>query len=95
MNGWQFEWDPAKASANLRKHRVSFDEASTVFEDPNVWREYDAEHADEEDRWRVIGISAKLRMLSVVYLKADEKTIRLISARRANQAETLRYTGEI
>jgi uncharacterized DUF497 family protein len=94
LNGLQFEWDRAKAASNLRKHAVSFEEAETVFEDPNAWRQYDTSHSSDEDRWRVIGISMKLRLLSVIYLKADEKTIRLISARRTNQAEALRYTGE-
>ena len=87
-----FEWDPGKASANRRKHGVSFDEAATVFDDPNAKEEYDGQHADVEDRWIVIGLSNRLRLLVVSYTKRDE-AIRIISARRATKAEARRYAG--
>jgi uncharacterized DUF497 family protein len=94
LNGLKFEWDPAKAASNLRKHGVSFEEAQTVFEDRNAKHEFDASHSSGEDRWRVLGLSNKLRLLSVIYAKKDEKTIRLISARRATKAEARRYAGK-
>lgn len=88
----RFEWNDAKAANNLRKHKVSFEEATTVFDDADAWLQYDHEHSENEDRWRVVGLSGKGRLLSVIYTKRHE-TIRIISARGANQAEEGRYTG--
>jgi uncharacterized DUF497 family protein len=87
-----FEWSDEKASSNFRKHKVSFDEASTVFDDPNAFGQYDHEHSTHEDRWRVIGMSSKGRLVSVIYTQRHE-AIRIISARRANKAEKGRYPG--
>ena len=96
MNGLKFEWDPKKAARNVRKHGISFEEAQTVFEDPNHWLDFDREHSDEEERSLIIGLSSRMRFLSVVYTEHDEtiQLIRIISARRANSTETRRYTGE-
>jgi uncharacterized DUF497 family protein len=94
VGGLKFEWDPAKAAKNVRNHGISFDEARTVFDDPHVWVEYDGEHSRIEDRWRAIGFSNRLRLLSVVYTKRNETAIRLISARRATKAEGGRYAVE-
>ena len=91
MNGKQFEWDPAKAKANRRKHGITFEEAATVFGDTNAIVEYDARHSMIEDRWRLIGLSSRLRVLTVVYTRRHE-AIRIISARRATKAESRRYT---
>ncbi len=93
MNELRFEWDDDKAIANLRKHRVSFSEAESAFDDPHRKRAFDASHSAVEDRWLLIGISKRLRLLAVAYTKRNEK-IRIINARRANQAEESRYTGE-
>jgi len=93
LKGDEFDWDDAKASLNRRKHRVSFEEASTIFDDPNRLTEYDVDHSDVEDRWLLIGLSNRFRLLTVAYTKRNEK-IRIISARRANQRETRRYAGE-
>jgi uncharacterized DUF497 family protein len=90
----QFEWDSAKAAGNVRKHRVSFEEAASVFSDPRRLREYDLEHAGTEDREIVIGFSAKLRLLMVVVYEREEGYIRIISARRATRQEGLRYFRE-
>jgi uncharacterized DUF497 family protein len=90
----QFEWDPEKAAKNFRKHRVSFGEAQTVFDDPNGHVEYDTEHAKVEERWRVLGLSNRLRLLSVIYAKKEQDTVRIISARRASAAEKGRYTSQ-
>jgi uncharacterized DUF497 family protein len=89
----RFEWDAAKAADNALKHDVTFEEAQTAFDDPNVVIEYDEEHSREEDRRRAIGFSYRWRLISVIYTKRDEETIRLISARRTTPAEARRYAG--
>ncbi len=66
-----FDWDKDKANANRGKHRVAFDEAQTVFEDPNVKLGYDERHSEYEDRWRAIGLSHRLRLLTVAYTKRN------------------------
>ena len=86
----EFDWDDDKAALNRRKHNVSFEEAITAFDDPNLRRDYDGKHAQIEDRWLIIGISKRLRLLTVAYTLRDEK-IRLITARRATKAEESRY----
>jgi len=88
-----FEWDADKAATNRRKHGVSFEEAESVFDDPSQQVEFDQEHSDREDRWIVLGLSSRFRLLLVAYTKRHE-AIRIISARRANKTETRRYTGE-
>ena len=92
MTEREFEWDDAKAARNARKHRVEFREAETVWLDPNRIGASDETHSDEEERSVTIGLSSRLR-LGVVFTERHE-AIRIISARRANQAETRRYTGE-
>jgi len=94
LNELKFEWDPAKAAENLRKHRVSFKEASTVCEDPNRIVEPDWLHTTRtEFRQCVLGLSEKLRLLLVIFTERDE-AIRIISARRATKAESRRYAGK-
>ena len=94
MSERKFEWDAEKADANFRKHRVSFDEAKTAFDDPNARARYDAGHSEVEDRWQLIGLSGRLRLLIVIYAKGNEATFRLISARRATRAEEGGYAVE-
>ena len=91
MSDLSFEWDRSKANANLKKHRVSFLEARTAFDDPHTVLEYDAVHSEHEDRWILSGLSEKGRLLTIAYAKADEKIYRIISARRATSAEKARY----
>jgi uncharacterized DUF497 family protein len=94
LNGLQFEWDPVKAEINLRKHRVSFEEASGVWSDPHRIMEPDVLHSTEEEyREQALGLSEKPRLLLVIFTERNE-TIRIISARRANQREAHRYVGE-
>ena len=85
-----FEWDQGKALANLLKHGVAFDEARSVFLDPNALDGSDESHSQQELRaWR-LGRSAEGRVLLIVYTKrrrGDEEAIRLISARRASRRE--------
>ena len=85
-----FEWDDAKAEANLKKHKISFPEATTVFEDPYVLIESDELHSKDELRAFATGFSARSRVLLVVYAERRER-IRLIGARKANMAERRKY----
>lgn len=88
----RFTWDPAKAKANLRKHRVSFDEAKTVFYDEEALLINDPDHSESEDRFVLLGMSAMPRVLLVVHsYRDDDRTIRLISARKARAAERVIY----
>ena len=95
MNVVRFVWDKAKAAENLRKHGVSFDEASTVFADENARLKHDPDHSQEEDRYILLGISAKLRMLIVCHVYREEQIIRLVSARKATRNEHKQYGGYI
>jgi hypothetical protein len=92
---YQFEWDETKAAANEEKHDVTFELASSVFYDPHVLTVADLEHSETEERWYSIGIARNAALLSVVYLWSDADPagikIRLISARRATQAEHRQY----
>ena len=88
-----FEWDDSKALTNLLKHKVSFIEAATVFDDPYVIVEPDLAHSAEELRELAIGFSTEERVLLVVYLEREER-IRLISARRATPEERRRYESQ-
>jgi len=88
-----FEWDPAKAASNLRKHGVTFDEAELIFYDQNAIFEQDSVQ-DGEQRWLAIGFSAGLLLLTVVHLTLEENDtefIRIISARPADHRERSRY----
>jgi uncharacterized DUF497 family protein len=82
----QFEWEPNKAAANLRKHRVSFREAASVLEDTLSTTFPDQAHSAEETRFVTIGASAGGRILVVAHTERDD-TIRIISARRATRSE--------
>jgi len=88
---YRFEWDPAKALANERKHGISFDEAKTVFGDEYALHMYDGPHSWDEERFIIIGRSERQRHLFVVYVDRSEVTLRLISARRATLRERRDY----
>ena len=87
-----FVWDESKATINRKKHKISFEEAQTVFDDSEALRIYDPDHSDEEDRFLLLGLSSALRMLVVChcYRESDEQ-IRIISARKATRTEALTY----
>ena len=88
----RFEWDPAKNASNIRRHQVSFDEASTAFLDENALLVDDPDHSDGEDRFVLLGLSASLRLLLVCHCyKANGGLIRLISARKADRQERRDY----
>ena len=88
-----FEWDDQKATINLKKHGVSFEEASTIFDDPYVLIESDGTSSFEELRAQATGFSARSRVLLVVYTERTER-IRLISARRASPDERRKYESQ-
>lgn len=92
MKPLRFTWDPAKAQANLRKHGVSFAEAQSVFYDENAVEFYDDGHSEWEDRFLLLGLSAKLRLLIVCHCyRAEDGVIRLISARKATSQDASHY----
>ena len=86
----RFEWDPAKAAANLEKHGVSFPEATTVFGDPFELTVPDPDHSEQEQRFLSLGLSAENRVLLVAYTERGE-TIRIIHARTAAPKERRTY----
>ena len=92
MDELRFSWDPRKAKSNLRKHGVSFEEAETVFFDEHALLIDDPEASATEDRFVVLGLSAKPRVLLVCHcLREDGQLIRIISARRPNKNEEREY----
>src|ERR1039458_9163458 len=87
-----FEWDEAKAESNLRKHGISFDDAVEVFYDPYAVIEQDG--VDGELRWLAIGRVARIAVLYVAHTiesEGHDEVIRIISARRADRRERMRY----
>lgn len=89
---FHFEWDGQKDKANQRKHRVSFDEARTVFLDENARLISDPDHSRDEERFILLGLSIRLRILVVshCYVKGED-AIRIISARKAATKEKHEY----
>jgi len=88
-----FEWDSRKATTNLRKHGVRFEEAQSVFYDEFATQFSDDKHSSDEDRFIMLGISNQSRLLTVVHCVRDGDTIRIISARRATRTERSHYQG--
>ena len=88
----RFEWDPRKDAENQRKHRVSFEEAESVFSDEHALLIDDPEHSTTEDRFVLLGLSVRFRVLLVVHsYQEQDAVIRIISARRATKQERSRY----
>jgi uncharacterized DUF497 family protein len=85
-----FEWDPGKARQNRRKHRVSFQEAATVFGDPLAVTYPDPDHSTSEHRFITVGMSSAGRLLIVAHVDRDED-IRIISVRQTTQRERKHY----
>ena len=93
MSMLEFEWDPKKAAANLKRHRVSFEEARTVFLDEQAKLIDDPDHSSDEDRFVLLGISGLLRVLLVCHCYRQQgQTIRIISARKSSQGEARQYS---
>ncbi len=92
MSELTFSWDDRKEHENQRKHGISFDEATTAFADENARLKHDPDHSQAEDRFVLLGFSAKLRLLVVVHAyRQDDKEIRIISARKAVPKERKQY----
>lgn len=91
----KFEWDPAKAASNIRKHGVSFEEAIIVFKDPLAFIFDDTAHSEHEHREIIIGMSALRRMLLVCFVEKYEDTIRIVSARPATRQEIKDYEENV
>jgi len=88
----KFEWNPAKAASNLKKHGVSFEEAQTVFYDEFAVQFYDEPHSAEEDRFLMLGMSSGAHLLLVCHCERDGgDIIRIISARKATKQESAHY----
>ena len=92
MSMIEFQWDEAKNISNQQKHNVSFEEAQSVFYDPYARVLADAQHSEEEERFIILGLSARLHVLIVCHCyRENEEIIRIISARKANRSETAQY----
>lgn len=89
----EFEWDTRKATQNLQKHKVSFTEAATVFDDPLSITVADPDHSTEEERFLIVGQSHRPRMLIVSFTDREDR-IRIISARELTRAERKTYEEE-
>lgn len=90
----RFDWDPAKAASNLKKHQVSFEEAKTVFFDDFAVQFFDDEHSQDEERSVMLGMSSTARQLVVCHCeRAEGEVIRIISARKATRGEAAFYKG--
>lgn len=92
MSSLRFEWDPAKATINLRKHGVSFEEAQSVFADERARLIDDPDHSEDEDRFILLGLSSSMRVLVVAHCyRSEGNVIRIISARKATREEQRYY----
>jgi uncharacterized DUF497 family protein len=86
-----FEWDTDKEDKNIAKHGVGFKEASTVFDDPDSKWDPDPLHSEDEERFYILGVSDKTRLLLVCYCEVVNDKIRIISARGTTENEKSKY----
>ena len=92
MENLQFQWDERKNRSNQKKHGVSFEEASSVFYDEYAIQFYDPDHSEDEDRFIMLGMSIKLRVLVICHcFREDDAIVRLISARKVDRQEENDY----
>ena len=92
MEDLRYEWDERKNRANQRKHGVPFEEARTALLDENARRVSDPDHSIDEDRYILVGLSTRLRLLVVCHsYRESERVIRIISARKADRTERRDY----
>jgi uncharacterized DUF497 family protein len=93
---YNFEWDPAKARENLRKHKISFERASQIFLDALAISIPDEEHSEDEERWTTIGKNGGGTLLVLIHtfreIDAENFNVRLISARKATKREEKEYS---
>jgi uncharacterized protein len=94
---YEFDWDRAKASANVSKHAVDFKVAATVFKDPLAATIFDRDHSSDEQRWVTIGKDEQERYILVVHtfqeVEPNRASVRIISARRPTKREIAQYEG--
>ena len=92
MEPLRFEWDIRKEKANVKKHGISFEEARNAFYDEDAIEFFDPDHSDDEDRFILLGMSFQLRVLVVCHcFRESETVVRILSARKADQAEERDY----
>jgi hypothetical protein len=91
MNERKFIWDESKNRINIKKHRVSFEEARSVFSDKNFFIMPDTDHSFGEERFIILGESIERNLLLVCYCERNENIIRIISARKAEKREKIMY----
>ena len=95
MDDLKFDWEKSKAALNKKKHGVSFEEAATVSYDEDALEFYDPDHSPEEDRFFMLGLSFRARILIVSHCTRESGSIiRIISARKATKLEAERYWEE-
>lgn len=93
MTELRFDWDPKKDRDNQRDHKVAFEEAKTAFADAYGLLMADPDHSEDEDRFLLLGLSARLRLLVVCHTyREEDEVIRLISARTADRLERRQYS---
>lgn len=96
MDKITFEWDDNKEKENRKQHNVSFTEAQSVFFDDNAIQYWDEGHSQDEDRFLMLGMSNRLRLLLIIHCYREDPTvIRIISARKATNNEAKEYTGDL
>ena len=92
MTSIRFDWDPRKAAANLKKHKVSFEEAKSAFYDERAKLIEDPDHSADEERFILLGLSHLIRVVVVCHCyRGDDNVIRIISARKATTEELKAY----
>ena len=95
MINYRFEWDFNKAKTNLTKHKISFEDATSVFKDERAISLFDEKHSDSEERWITIGMDSVTRTLVVIHtfisMDKENTNIRIISARKATKKEQQIY----
>jgi len=91
----RFEWDPAKAAANAKKHKLTFEAAKTIFYEDFAVQFFDEEHSSDEDRFFLLGMSSDAKLLLVCHCERENgDVIRIVSARKATETESQHYRGE-
>lgn len=90
MENAEFEWDDDKAAGNFRKHKISFDEGATIFNDPLIAHMADPDHSEKEERFIVLGKSVEGNLLVVVFTEREDR-LRIISCRKATKSERKIY----
>lgn len=94
----RFDLDPQKNQVNKSKHNISFEEACTIFNDPDILSIVDEEHSQNEDRWISISVSSRLRSIVAIHLfltNEQPNAIRIISARKATKREISQYNSSV